>query len=79
MMVDVSGRSVCVAYVCVHVLGVYCEQAVGKALSDLKAAERCASGPCLHAKSCQELVSIYPPPRALCELLLVAWCLRFFH
>ncbi|KAM3956609.1 LOW QUALITY PROTEIN: cell polarity complex component crumbs [Aphomia sociella] len=40
--------------------GTYCEQAVGKALSDLKAPpERCAAAPCLHAKACVDLPTGY--------------------
>lgn len=54
---------------CVHVVGAYCEQAAGKALSELKAAERCASGPCLHARSCQDLVSI-PTLGFMCCMLV---------
>ncbi|GBP77406.1 Protein crumbs [Eumeta japonica] len=35
--------------------GAYCELAAGKALSELKTAERCADAPCMHARSCADL------------------------
>lgn len=54
--------------------GAYCEvaatvgtgtsAAAGKALSELKAGERCANAPCLHAKSCQDLATGF---RCECE------------